>query len=465
MDDFSFILKIKGVTADSRAVKQGWLFAALPGVHHDGYDFIGQAIKNGASHILTEKETQVTDKITLIKSDNARRDYALACAAFYKDQPENIIAVTGTNGKTSVADFVRQILELMSHKAASIGTLGLKAKGMDAVETLTTPDPAKLHGLLADLKKHGFNHLVMEASSHGLSQYRLDRVRLKIAAFTNLSQDHLDYHKTMDNYFEAKHRLFTEILPHNGLAVINSDDDWGRKITHLNCLTYGQKDNADICLISQKPHGSGQDIEVGYEGQTYAVTLPLIGLFQAYNVLCAVGCCLALGLEFDEIWKVIPLLKGVSGRVELAANYQNRAAYIDYAHTPDALEKLLIALRPHVEGKLICVFGAGGDRDKGKRPLMGEAAAKYADKVIVTDDNPRGEDPAVIRRDIMVTCPNALEISNRAQAIKTAVEIMETGDVMAVTGKGHEEGQIVGNKIIPFNDLKETVKAMKELYI
>ena len=451
---------IKGLTADSREVREGFLFAALPGTRFDGRDYIDQAILNGATHILAPKGTPVRDDVTMIESDDPRHEFALMAAAFYGDQPENIVTITGTNGKTSVAEFIRQLFELAELKCASLGTLGLKSKMVKGANKMTTPDPVKLHGLLADLKAAGVDHLAMEASSHGLDQARLDGVKPKVAAFTNLSQDHLDYHDTMEDYFAAKHRLFTEILPEDGYAVINIDDEWGERISRRE-FTYGQKEGATLRLLSQTATSDGQDIQIQYHDEIYNIHLPLIGLFQTYNALCAAGCCLMLGMDPQFIFDHLPNLGIISGRMELAAKKDDMAAYVDYAHTPDALEKVLTSLRPHVKGKLVCVFGAGGDRDKKKRPLMGHVVEKYADHVIVTDDNPRSEDPDKIRNEVLSACSKAENIGDRRAAIARGVELLEAGDVLLVAGKGHEQGQIVGDITHPFDDLTETRKAME----
>jgi len=455
--------QIKGLSADTRDIKRGYLFAALKGTRFDGVDFIDQAIMNGATHILAPIGTKVTGA-ELIESDNPRLDFAKLASAFYKSQPNNIVAVTGTNGKTSVADFIRQIFEMLDLKSASLGTLGLVSQHAKGYNVMTTPDPVQLHALLADLKGVDVNYLAMEASSHGLDQYRLDGVTPKVAAFTNLSQDHLDYHGDMDTYFKAKERLFTEILPNDGIAVVNIDDEYGQRIKHPNMISYGQGKNANMRLLSQKPSATGQDIQIQYGEDIHNIHLPLIGLFQAYNVLCAAACCISLGLNKNDIFKCLPKLTGVAGRVELATSIQNRAAYIDYAHTPDALEKVLTSLRPHVEGRLICVFGAGGDRDKGKRPKMGRIAESYSDIAIITDDNPRSEDPAKIRHEIFSACSTAENIGGRGEAITHAVSILNAGDVLLVAGKGHEQGQTIGKITHPFDDLTETKNAMEAKY-
>lgn len=455
--------QIKGLSADSRAIGHGYLFAALPGVRFDGRDFIEQAVLNGASHIIAPMGTKFPDGVIGIESETPRHDFALICRDFYQSQPNNIVAITGTNGKTSTADFIRQIFEIAHYKSASLGTLGLISKTVKGENKMTTPDPVKLHALLADLKAAGVDYLSMEASSHGLDQARLDGVNLSVAAFTNLTQDHLDYHKTMDDYFIAKNRLFDRLLPNDGVAVVNIDDPWGLKINHDNIITFGRHDDATLKLVSQKPHASGQHLRIDYQGTIYNVGLPLIGLFQAYNVLCATGCCLALGMDADFVFESLHNLAGVAGRMQHVVTTNNKTAYIDYAHTPDALEQVLTALRPHVAGRLICVFGAGGDRDKGKRPQMGRIAQTHADIVIITDDNPRTENPQKIRDEIFSACSMAENIGDRRAAIAHGANLLNAGDVLLVAGKGHEQGQIIGDITHNFDDFIETKQAMEAL--
>lgn len=450
------VKEIKGLSADSREIGHNYLFAALPGVRFDGRDFMDQAVLNGASHILAPKGTQFPVGVIGIESANPRRDFALLAADFYGQQPDNIAAVTGTNGKTSVADFCRQIFEMAGHKAASLGTLGLVSRHVSGKNVMTTPDPVRLHALLADLRAAGVNDLAMEASSHGLDQYRLHGVKIKVAAFTNLTQDHLDYHKDMEPYFAAKNRLFDEILSENGVAVVNGDDPYGDRIVHPHMIRYGQGENCDMHLLSQAPTMDGQDVQIAYKDEIYNLHLPLIGLFQAYNAMCAAACCIALGYDCRDVFNFLPQLQGVRGRMELAAKVNDRAAYIDYAHTPDALDKVLTALRPHVAGRLVVVFGAGGDRDKAKRPMMGRIAAALADYVIVTDDNPRTENPAKIRDDILSACSKAENIGDRRAAIARGVAILNAGDVLLVAGKGHEQGQTIGETTLEFDDLTVT---------
>jgi len=450
-------MEVTGLTADSRAVEPGFLFAALPGAKADGRDFIPQAIKKGAGVLLLPKGSG-SDAAPCLESANPRRLFATLAARFYAPQPDYVAAVTGTNGKTSVAAFLRQIWTIIGHKAASMGTLGVTAPGLNIDGGLTTPDPVALHQTLQQLHEAGVDHLAMEASSHGLDQYRLDGVKLMAAGFTNLSRDHLDYHGDMAAYFEAKTRLFSELLPKDGCAVLNAD---APEFEHLNklCQAHGHrviaygKNGTDIRLIHNKPMLGGQDLTLGVLGETHQIHLPLIGEFQAMNALCALG--LALCRETNRGWAVaaLKLLKGAPGRMECVATLKNGAAVIvDYAHTPDALETALKALRPHAAGKLSVVFGCGGDRDRGKRSQMGAVAARLSDATIVTDDNPRGENANTIRKAILTGCPAAQEIGDRAKAIARGMDNLRAGDILLVAGKGHERGQIIGETVLPFSD-------------
>nr|WP_268877959.1 UDP-N-acetylmuramoyl-L-alanyl-D-glutamate--2,6-diaminopimelate ligase [Algihabitans albus] len=454
-------LEIAGLTADSRQVEAGFLFAALPGAQADGRDFIDQAVAKGAVAVLAPNGTQIkryNPPVLLIQDAEPRRRLALMAATLHKRQPREIAAVTGTNGKTSVAVFVRQIWENLGRKAASLGTLGLTPPRSDAPAALTTPDPVELHRCLAALAAEGIEALAMEASSHGLDQFRLDGVRLSAAAFTNLSRDHLDYHGSMEAYLAAKARLFTALLPADGTAVLNADipefdhlrglcDGRGQRI-----LTYGrQARDLRLLALEALPAGLGLTLEFG--GETHRLVVPLAGAFQAHNLLAALGLVLAGGAEPAAAIATLPRLTGVPGRVErVGATPAGGQVYVDYAHTPDALSVVLQAMRPHVAGKLWVVFGAGGDRDPGKRPLMGAAAAAHADRAVVTDDNPRGETPAAIRAQILPACPDATEIGDRREAIEFALARLEAGDVLVIAGKGHESGQIVGDRVLPFDD-------------
>ncbi|MEQ8666387.1 MAG: UDP-N-acetylmuramoyl-L-alanyl-D-glutamate--2,6-diaminopimelate ligase [Rhodospirillales bacterium] len=468
--------EITGVTADSRRVRRGNLFAALPGTRDDGRRFIVDAVERGAAAVLAPEGTKVTDllrKVALITDNNPRKRYATMAARYFARQPETVAAVTGTNGKTSVAVFLRQIWARLGYPAASAGTLGTEVS--DAGEdiylggSLTTPDPAELHAMLAELKGRGVEHLAIEASSHGLDQYRLDGVAIRAAAFTNLSRDHLDYHGDENRYFNAKRRLFSELLPHDGCAVLNADhprsDELRQQARERGCrvITTGF-DGKEIHLLEQHPSPGGQRLVVELFGQRIGIDLPLVGSFQASNALISLG--LAIGCDADPEAASVALsgLRSVRGRLEKVAELENGAAiYVDYAHTPDALSTVLCAIRPHVKGRLAVVFGCGGDRDSGKRPLMGRAAFTHADRVIVTDDNPRTEDPADIRKQTMVGCPDAVEIGDRATAIQAGAQSLGPGDVLVVAGKGHEQGQIVGDRTIPFDDASVVRAALSEV--
>jgi len=459
-------IEITGITADSRKVVPGNLFAALPGSNDDGRRFIADALGRGAAAVLAPEGTdpgQAGDA-ALITDANPRRRYALMAAAYFGSQPETVAAVTGTNGKTSVAVFLRQIWTALGFEAASTGTLGthVSSPGVDGERhlggSLTTPDPAELHATLADLKGRGVEHLVMEASSHGLDQYRLDGVRISAAAFTNLSRDHLDYHGDEDRYFAAKCRLFAELLKVDGTAVINADDAHAkalRTVVEARGIRIIETGSAagDIRLMALNPNPTGQQMSVEAFGRTYRIDLPLIGGFQASNALVSLGLAVACGADAIAAMPALETLKSVRGRLERAAVLPSGASvYVDYAHTPDALATVLQAIRPHVTGKLSVIFGCGGDRDAGKRPLMGEAAMRYADRVILTDDNPRSEDPAAIRAAARAGCPGATEIGDRRTAIEAGVGELRAGDVLVVAGKGHEQGQIIGGEILPFDD-------------
>jgi UDP-N-acetylmuramoyl-L-alanyl-D-glutamate--2,6-diaminopimelate ligase len=454
-------LDIAGVTADSRHVVPGDLFAALPGSREDGRAFIADAVERGAVAILAPLGTAWPPGVPprpIITDPEPRQCLARIAAALAGPQPETVVAVTGTNGKTSAVEFIRQLWTTAGEKAASLGTLGLIAPGFEPGPGLTTPDPVSLAETLAGLARHGVTKAAMEASSHGLDQFRLDGVRLAAAALTNLTRDHLDYHGTLDAYRQAKLRLFEVLLPAGAPAVAHAEMDTAtltalREIAvrrKLDLRTVGEQ-GTRFRLIEARPRPDGQHLTLQVGGHQRQVVLNLPGRFQADNALVAAALTEALGLA--DVLDRLPLLRGVRGRMERAARLPNGAsAYVDYAHTPDALERLLSALRPHTTGRLHVVFGAGGDRDRGKRPLMGEAAARLADVAIVTDDNPRSENPASIRAVILAACPNAREIGDRAKAIETALNGLAAGDVLVVAGKGHEQGQIVGGTVLPFDD-------------
>ena len=460
-------IEITGMTADSRLVKPGFLFAALKGVAHDGRDFIDMAIEAGAVAILTDKGAANVGKAIQVESEEPRLALAKAAARFYAQQPETIVAVTGTNGKSSTVDFLRQIWTTLGLRAASMGTLG--AIGPDGKLDLghTTPDPVAIHRTLAELSANKVSHVAMEASSHGLAQFRLDGVKLSAAAFTNLTQDHLDYHADFAEYREAKRRLFTEVSPKGALAVISADSDEtasfedAANAAGLNVFSVGWR-GADLKIRELSPRATGQVMDTLYQGKAYDITLPLIGEFQALNALAAAGLAIGLGAEAEQVFAALETLTTVKGRLEFVGETAKGAAvFVDYAHTPDGLDVLLRAARPHTAGKLKVIFGCGGDRDPYKRPMMGEVAARLADEAIVTDDNPRSEDPASIRKAILAACPNAIEIGDRAEAIRTAIAGLEHGDTLLIAGKGHETGQIVGSDVIPFSDQDTARDAME----
>ncbi|MCB1563823.1 MAG: UDP-N-acetylmuramoyl-L-alanyl-D-glutamate--2,6-diaminopimelate ligase [Alphaproteobacteria bacterium] len=480
VNDQDIVGRITGLSADSRAVKPGYLFAALPGSAVDGRDYIPDAVRNGAAVILASEGTVLPESaraagVMLVTDARPRRAFALMAAQFYGYQPKTIAAVTGTNGKSSTVHFVRQLWEALGYRAASLGTLGIEGTGVKRTGSMTTPDPVTLHAELAALVAEGITHLAMEASSHGLDQYRLDGVRVKAAGFTNLSRDHLDYHKDMDAYRAAKARLFTEILEPDGIAVLNADVPEYETLEHIckerqiRIIAYGRAAGVSgLRLVSLEPLVHGQEIEIEFEGMAKKFVLPLIGEFQAMNTLCALGLVVAErpddAVHMERVLKALETLKPVPGRLQPVSGHPSGAAvYIDYAHTPDALSHALGALRPHTDGRLVCLFGCGGDRDHGKRPLMGEVAVKLADQVIVTDDNPRSEDPASIRREILSGAPGALEVEGRAKAIQVALEGLEAGDVLLIAGKGHERGQIFADRTEPFDDVEEAEKAIGRL--
>jgi UDP-N-acetylmuramoyl-L-alanyl-D-glutamate--2,6-diaminopimelate ligase len=456
-------LVIRGLTADSRSVQPGFVFAALPGSAVDGARFIPQAIAKGAVAVLAGRN-DITADVPVIRVGNPRLTFARMAARMFGRQPDLIVAVTGTNGKTSVASFVREIWTAMGFRAASLGTVGVVGPSGTIALEHTTPDPMTLHGIAAALSDDHVQHLAIEASSHGLDQYRLHGLRIAAGAFTNITRDHLDYHATFEDYFDAKMRLFEELLQPGTSAVINADSPQGaevaaRAISHgLKSFTVGRNGTA-LKLLSAERDGFGQRLEVQGPAQRHSLLLPLVGDFQTSNALVAAGLVIATGGEEVLAMHALESLKGAKGRLDLAAYARGNApVFVDYAHTPDALENAILSLRPYVKGRLAVVFGCGGDRDKGKRPQMGAISARLADRVYVTDDNPRNEDAASIRRDIMVAAPGAIEIGDRAQAIRAAVEDLKQGDILLVAGKGHEEGQKIGDQVNPFSD-HDAVKA------
>ena len=463
---------LTGITVDSRAVQPGFLFAALPGSRVHGATFAPTAIAKGAAAILTDASgARLLPETTvpLVVVEDAREALARAASLWFGAQPARMVAVTGTNGKTSVATFTRQIWESLDHAAINIGTTGVEG-AWTAPSAHTTPDAITLHAMLSSAAQAGVTHGAMEASSHGLDQRRMDGVRLCAAGFTNLTQDHLDYHGTMDAYLAAKAGLFTRLLPDDGIAVVNLNGAHASDIVEL-CLdrglptmTIGHGLGADLRLLSQRFDATGQDLRFSWQGQPYMTRLNLVGGFQAENVALAAGLAIASGDDPQAVFACLPKLAGVRGRMQLAATRANGAAvYVDYAHTPDAIETALRALRPHVMGRIIIVFGAGGDRDTTKRPLMGAAAAAHADVLYVTDDNPRGEDPASIRAAILAACPEATEVGDRAEAILRGVDALQPGDALLIAGKGHETGQTIAGQVYPFDDVEQASVAVAAL--
>lgn len=456
-------LSVAGLTADSRAVKPGFVFAALPGTHADGAAFIPQAIAAGAVAVLTGEGAEARC-VPLIVSSNPRQLFARMAARFYGRQPDTVVAVTGTSGKTSVATFVREIWTAMGFRAASLGTVGLVSPSGAIELEHTTPDAMKLQELAHRLAAEKVEHLAIEASSHGLDQHRLDGLRIAAAGFTNLSHDHLDYHPTVEDYFNAKMRLFEELVAPGGAAVINVDTPRGEEAAR-RAAAHGLKvwsvglEGGTIRVLGVRREARSQHITVAVHGRAYDVDLPLAGDFQVSNALIAAGLVLATGGDEAQTMHALQSLKGAKGRLELVGRTAAGApVFVDYAHKPDALENALASLRPYTRGRLFVVFGCGGDRDRAKRPIMGEIATRLADKVYVTDDNPRTEEPASIRAAIMAAAPGATEIGNRAAAIRAAVDALQAGDVLIVAGKGHEEGQKIGKEVLPFSD-HEAVKA------
>ncbi len=464
-------IALKGLAADSRLVQPGYVFFALPGTLGDGMRFARSALEQGAVAVVGKgaRPEHLPAHIPYLEVREARVALSRAAAWFYPNQPETMVAVTGTAGKTSVAEFTRQLFADLGHKAASLGTLGITtAEGTD-YGALTTPDPVSLHRSLHRLALAGVSHGCMEASSHGLDQHRLDGVRLKAAGFTNLGRDHLDYHPDIAAYFDAKLRLFQEILPLGAPVVINLDGHYGDKaavaagFAGRSVFTIG-RNGREIAVRSVTPAGFGQQIVAQHAGQNYRVHLPLMGGFQSENALVAAGFALVLGEKPPAVFAALEGLKGVPGRLERVGVYNKAPVFVDYAHKPEALSYALAALRPAVSGRLVLVFGCGGDRDKGKRPLMGAIAARAADRIYVTDDNPRSETPAHIRAEILAACPHALEIGDRAAAIEAAITDLQPGDALLIAGKGHETGQIIGDQVYPFSD-KACVETVLEGFL
>ena len=467
---------IAGISIDSRAVLPGMLFAALPGAAQHGAAHIASALEKGAAAILTDAEgaalaagVLATSQAALILAEDARATLAAAAALWFGAQPGCMVAVTGTNGKTSVATFCRQIWTHLGHAAINIGTTGIEG-AWEAPSSHTTPDAITLHRLLAQAAGAGVTHAAMEASSHGLDQRRLDGVRLRAAGFTNFTQDHLDYHGTFEAYFAAKAGLFNRVLPGDGVAVINLNDPAGPAMAAIASgrgqavLGVGHADTCDLRIAGQRFDATGQDLRLFWQGQPHQMRLGLIGGFQAENVALAAALAIGAGEKPGDVFAALPHLTGVRGRMQHAATRRNGASvFVDYAHTPDAVATALKALRPHVMGRIVVVFGAGGDRDRLKRPLMGAAAAENADVLYVTDDNPRSEDPASIRAAILAACPDAHEVGDRAEAILRGVDALLPGDALLIAGKGHETGQVIRGDIYPFDDVEQASVAVAAL--
>ncbi len=455
-------LTVTGFAIDNRKVAPGTVFGAFQGTAVNGEDFIPAAIQAGAVAVVARPEAQVVGALHIADA-NPRRAFARLAARFFVPVPETIVAVTGTNGKTSTVEMVRQLWRMAGHRAASIGTLGVTTPEGSVSTGLTTPDIVTFLANMTGLAREGVTHVAYEASSHGLAQFRNEGLRVRAGAFTNLSRDHLDYHKDMADYFAAKMRLFDEVVEENGAAVLWADDEWSAaaieraRTRGLRLFTVGEKGDS-IRLLARSPSALGQVLQIEHEGRPFTVNLPLIGGYQAANALVSAALVIATGGDPAETFDALTRLQPVRGRLERAAITSHGApVYVDYAHTPDALEAAIAALRPHVTGRLIVVFGAGGDRDAGKRPQMGRVAAEQADVAIVTDDNPRGEDPAEIRRTVLEGCPGAQEVADRRAAIAAAISQAGAGDIVLIAGKGHEQGQIVGRgaemRVLPFDDV------------
>ena len=468
---------VTGLAVDSREVKEGFLFAAMPGVRMHGAEFIQYALRMGAGAVLTDAEgARIASDVlagsdaALVVAEDPRGALSGAAALWFGAQPEVMVAVTGTNGKTSVSTFVRQIWTELGFPAVNLGTTGVEGAWTHPLAH-TTPEPITLHRVLAQAAGEGITHAAMEASSHGLAQRRLDGVRLTAAGFTNFTQDHLDYHATFEEYFAAKAGLFDRVLPEDGVAVLNIDDPKVRDIAGIaaargqRVIRVGRTEGADLHLAAQRFDATGQDVRLVFGGEVFATRLPLIGGFQADNVALACALVIACGAAPARVFETLPHLGTVRGRMQLAATRDNGAAvFVDYAHTPDAVSTALRALRPHVLGRIVAIVGAGGDRDRGKRPLMGQAARENADVVIVTDDNPRSEDPASIRAAVMAGAgPDATEVGDRAEAILRGVDALQPGDALLIAGKGHETGQIVGDQVHPFDDAEQASIAVAAL--
>jgi UDP-N-acetylmuramoyl-L-alanyl-D-glutamate--2,6-diaminopimelate ligase len=461
---------VGGVTADSRSVSPGDVFVAIAGGQADGLRFAAAAAAAGAVAVVAERppDTALPTGVAFVQVKNARRALALAAARLFPRQPQIIAAVTGTSGKTSVAAFTRQIWSALLHRAASIGTLGIVSPRGETYGSLTTPDPVALHRTLDQLSGEGVTHLVLEASSHGLDQHRLDGLSIAAGAFTNITRDHLDYHPDFAAYLSAKLRLFNELIALGGSAVVGSDHAHADAVIaaaaarDLSIVSVGRAGES-IRLIDATIDGFSQKLQILHGGKGFQVRLPLVGEFQVENALLAAGLAIATGGDPPAVFAALAHLTGAKGRLERVGTSRGAPIFVDYAHKPDALAKALEALRPYAAGRLVVVFGAGGDRDRGKRPLMGAVAAAKADRVIVTDDNPRRENPAAIRAAIMAAAPGAVEIGDRRQAIRAAIAELRAGDVLLIAGKGHETGQIIGDRTVPFSDHEAVAAVLKEL--
>ena len=457
---------VVGLSADSRQIKPGFIFAALPGTQMDGRDFIPQAIKNGAVAILTTPDVEAD--IPVIGNDNPRLLYAKTAAKLFPGQPKTLVAMTGTNGKSSTVDFLRQIWAFAGLNAACFGTLGVTSNAGYKPMAHTTPDALALHQTLSELAVEGVTHAAMEASSHGLQQYRMDCVDISASGFSNLTQDHFDYHPTMEDYFKAKARLFIDLTPLNAPVVINTNDKYGQHLVEV-CKGLGQDvlqvgwTGADIRIDEVMPHAAGQKITLIVDGQRHVIDLPLAGEFQVLNAVAALGLAIKTGVHKNKAIKALSKLKGVAGRLELAGTKSGAPIYVDFAHTEDGLDKLIRSVRPHTMGEIVIVFGCGGDRDPDKRPKMGAVSAKLADQVIVTDDNPRTENAADIRKAVMAGCPNASEIGDRRAAIADGIKRLGPKDCLVIAGKGHEQGQIIGDQTIPFSDVDVVREILEEI--
>jgi UDP-N-acetylmuramoyl-L-alanyl-D-glutamate--2,6-diaminopimelate ligase len=469
IDPLMAAVEIKGVAVDSRVVKPGDVFFALAGRKTDGARFIDAAIAAGAVAVAGDHAPRDDHRVPFVTTPNPRRALALAAARFYPRQPATIAAVTGTSGKTSVAAFARQIWLRLGHASASIGTIGLVSPKRIVYGSLTTPDPIALHRQLDEIARDGVTHLAFEASSHGLDQYRLDGVRIAAGGFTNLTRDHMDYHPDAAHYLAAKLRLFRDLVMAGGAAVISADHDCSQAVIDaarargLRIVTVGSKGDGageGIRLIDADIDGFAQKLALEHRGRRVSIRLPLVGEFQVENALVAAGLAIGTGSEANEVFPSLEHLEGAKGRLERVGERNGASIFVDYAHKPDALAKALQALRPYAKRKLIVVFGAGGDRDAGKRPLMGAIASEHADHVIVTDDNPRSENPDAIRAAILSAARGATDIGDRAAAIRAAIEGLEPGDALLIAGKGHETGQIVGDRVLPFSDHDAVASAL-----